>query len=371
MLRVSKSGVVTAWRERERQLRRARGRPDPGGRGAVGGGRVAGVVHPGRRRLRRTGADRRPAPESVPLRSAATVAAARIRARWDLIDMHEEPFGLAVGRGAAPPLAAGPGRPLHLLVGPEHREAVSAAVPVVGAGCAAPGGGGLPLQLRGGAGSSGGRGSRASGCSFPWAWMSIGSGRRIVRRPPAPCRSGSSAASSPTRVSTSCSCRAARRPVEGRDLRCRPRVRAADGHGRLARHQRPGDLPRLTSTRSGYPRSTHRSTWWPCPRSRCPAGSSSSAGWWSRPRRRVSRWWPAPAVPCPTSSAMPGCWCRPSDPAALGAALARFLDEPGLWARLRQSGMAEVGRYSWKSIAVAQMALYRAVTSGSPTAPAE
>jgi glycosyltransferase involved in cell wall biosynthesis len=54
----------------------------------------------------------------------------------------------------------------------------------------------------------------------------------------------------------------------------------------------------------------------------------------------------------------------PDDPVALHAALRRFLDEPGLWARLRESGMAEVARYSWKSIAEAQMALYRAVTSG-------
>ena len=54
----------------------------------------------------------------------------------------------------------------------------------------------------------------------------------------------------------------------------------------------------------------------------------------------------------------------PGDPAALRAALARFLDEPGLWARLRELGLAEVARYSWKSIADTQMALYRAVTSG-------
>ncbi len=59
----------------------------------------------------------------------------------------------------------------------------------------------------------------------------------------------------------------------------------------------------------------------------------------------------------------------PNDPVALRDALSRFLDEPGLWARLRQSGMAEVARYSWKSIAAAQMALYRSVTSGRSAAP--
>jgi glycosyltransferase involved in cell wall biosynthesis len=58
----------------------------------------------------------------------------------------------------------------------------------------------------------------------------------------------------------------------------------------------------------------------------------------------------------------------PNDPVALHAALRRFLDEPGLWARLRESGMAEASRYSWESIADTQMALYRAVTSG-PSEP--
>ena len=53
----------------------------------------------------------------------------------------------------------------------------------------------------------------------------------------------------------------------------------------------------------------------------------------------------------------------PSDPLALQAALSRFLDEPGLWGRLRQAGLAEVARYSWKSIAVTQMALYRSTAS--------
>ena len=37
----------------------------------------------------------------------------------------------------------------------------------------------------------------------------------------------------------------------------------------------------------------------------------------------------------------------PGDPAALAAALARFLDEPGLWERLRDSGIAGATRYSW------------------------
>lgn len=46
------------------------------------------------------------------------------------------------------------------------------------------------------------------------------------------------------------------------------------------------------------------------------------------------------------------------DPAALAAALARVLDEPGLWETLRQAGCDSVGRYSWASVAERQRALY-------------
>jgi glycosyltransferase involved in cell wall biosynthesis len=53
----------------------------------------------------------------------------------------------------------------------------------------------------------------------------------------------------------------------------------------------------------------------------------------------------------------------PSDPAALSAALSRFLDEPGLWIRLREAGLFGALRYSWKSVADTQLALYRSVTS--------
>jgi len=48
----------------------------------------------------------------------------------------------------------------------------------------------------------------------------------------------------------------------------------------------------------------------------------------------------------------------PSDPGALAASLTRMLDEPGLWERLRRAGTAAVGRYSWSSVADRQHALY-------------
>ncbi len=57
----------------------------------------------------------------------------------------------------------------------------------------------------------------------------------------------------------------------------------------------------------------------------------------------------------------------PGDPTALGGALARFLDEPGLWGRLRSAGIAGASRYSWESVADMQADLYRAALEhGAP-----
>ena len=49
----------------------------------------------------------------------------------------------------------------------------------------------------------------------------------------------------------------------------------------------------------------------------------------------------------------------PADPEALARALARVLDEPGLWERLRSTGTRTVDRYSWESVAALQGDLYR------------
>jgi glycosyltransferase involved in cell wall biosynthesis len=58
----------------------------------------------------------------------------------------------------------------------------------------------------------------------------------------------------------------------------------------------------------------------------------------------------------------------PADPSALRAALGRFLDEPGLWVRLRSVGIAGAAQFSWASVADAQMALYEASsTEATPT----
>jgi len=51
----------------------------------------------------------------------------------------------------------------------------------------------------------------------------------------------------------------------------------------------------------------------------------------------------------------------PGDSAALGAALVRFIDEPDLWGRLRAASVADAPRYSWESVADTQLGLYRDV----------
>jgi len=58
-----------------------------------------------------------------------------------------------------------------------------------------------------------------------------------------------------------------------------------------------------------------------------------------------------------------GILVAPSDPGALCAALVRLLEEPGLWGRLREDGLAWVGQYSWESVADSQQALYERVAA--------
>jgi len=77
-----------------------------------------------------------------------------------------------------------------------------------------------------------------------------------------------------------------------------------------------------------------------------------------------------------TSGALPdvvgdtGLLVPPNDPAALAAALGRLLDEPGLWDRLRAAGLAQAPRYTWDRVADTQIELYRTATgTGTGTAP--
>jgi glycosyltransferase involved in cell wall biosynthesis len=50
----------------------------------------------------------------------------------------------------------------------------------------------------------------------------------------------------------------------------------------------------------------------------------------------------------------------PGDPGSLRNALTRFLDEPGLWERLRAAGIARAPLCSWEKVADMQLGLYRA-----------
>jgi len=57
-----------------------------------------------------------------------------------------------------------------------------------------------------------------------------------------------------------------------------------------------------------------------------------------------------------------GLLVSPGQPGGAAASLSRFLDEPGLWDRLRAAGIAAATKYSWDSVADAQMDLYRLVS---------
>jgi len=53
----------------------------------------------------------------------------------------------------------------------------------------------------------------------------------------------------------------------------------------------------------------------------------------------------------------------PRDPDSLRSALVRFLEEPGLWERLHAAGPPDASRCSWSRIADAQLGLYLSATS--------
>jgi glycosyltransferase involved in cell wall biosynthesis len=56
----------------------------------------------------------------------------------------------------------------------------------------------------------------------------------------------------------------------------------------------------------------------------------------------------------------------PSDPSALRSALSRFLDEPGLWERLRAFGLVAAEGYSWEKVADTQSDFYRRTARRPP-----
>ena len=64
-----------------------------------------------------------------------------------------------------------------------------------------------------------------------------------------------------------------------------------------------------------------------------------------------------------------GILVEPGDAADLARGLARLLDEPDLWEHLRTAGMAWANRCSWARVADGQLALYRAATGGDHADP--
>lgn len=60
-----------------------------------------------------------------------------------------------------------------------------------------------------------------------------------------------------------------------------------------------------------------------------------------------------------------GVLVAPSDPGALGHELARLLDEPGRWAELRRRALEHAARFSWAAVAEQQAAMYRRAIAGA------
>ncbi len=334
MLRISHSGVVTAVAGTGAPAAGLGGRSHPGGR-PVGGGRLDGGSSPP---TVTTSPSRCGRWVGIPTCSSTTRGPCGGCSGPALGPDRPARGAVRVGRRRVLLLRwlRAPGGAVRLLVGPEHREAVPAPVPVVRAAGPAPGGRGLHVQHRGGPDPP------EEGSPREWALLPLGVDVDRFRAPDRratgrhPFGSGSSVVSSPTRESTSSSRRwpsttGLSAEIVGAGPESDRLAAMADALGirdrvTLPRPRRRGPDPRrLPPVRRG-----RRAVG-----ARCPAGSSSSAGWWSRPRRRGSRWWPAPAAPSPTWSVTPACWSRPATPLALRAALSRFLDEPGLWTRLR------------------------------------
>lgn len=60
-----------------------------------------------------------------------------------------------------------------------------------------------------------------------------------------------------------------------------------------------------------------------------------------------------------------GILVEPGDPGELAHALCRLLDEPGTWAKVRADGLAAAARCGWDRVAADHLALYRSVAAGA------
>jgi glycosyltransferase involved in cell wall biosynthesis len=367
VLRVSKSGVVTAWRERERQLRLlgadltlvAAARWEEGG-SMVEFTRDGDVfVEP----VRTLG--RHP---NLFLYDPRPLWRLLGSGHWDLVDLHEEPFGLAVAefmvlrwlRAPRVPFIFSSAQNIDKRYPPPFRWLERAA-----------------LRRAAGAyscNSEAGEILRRKGLSGEWELLPLGVDVDRFRAPDREPPTGTLSVGFVGRLI----------PHKGVDVLLE--AVALDDRFRAHIFGTGPELERLTAMADSLSIADRVTFHGHVDEERIPdvypqvdvvAVPSVPLPSWIEQFGRVVVEAQASGVPvvASASGALPdvvgesGLLVPPSDPDALQAALSRFLDEPGLWARLRRSGMAEVERYSWKSIAVAQMALYRSVTSGRSGVP--
>ena len=363
MLRISHSGVVTAWRERERQLRAlgadltlaAAARWEEGGsmvEFTADGDDFAVPVRTVGRHPNLFVYDPRPLWRLLG------------SGRWDLIDMHEEPFGLAVAevlflrwlRAPGVPYIFSSAQNIEKRYPPPFRWLEK-------------------LALHGAAGAYGcnteaGRILRRKGLHGEWAYLPLGVDVDRFRAPDRQPPAGTLSIGFVGRLIRHKGVDVLLEAVALDDRFTAEIVGSGPESERLAAMADTlGIRDRVTF--DGFVDDDRIPDVYP--RVDVVAVPSLPLPGWIEQFGRVVAEAQASGVPvvASASGALPdvvgdaGVLVPPGDPTALRAALARFLDEPGLWTRLRELGMAEVVRYSWKSIADSQMALYRAVTSGS------
>ena len=145
---------------------------------------------------------------------------------WDLVDLHEEPFGLAVAEFMLLRWLRAPGVPFIFSSAQNIEKRYPPPFRWLEQAGSASGRRGLLVQLRGGLRSSGGKDSGASGSSCPSEWTSTGSGLRTVEPPSRdPVRRIRRSAHPPQGGRRPPQGGGARRPVPGRHLRRRPGAR--------------------------------------------------------------------------------------------------------------------------------------------------